>query len=48
MEYKADKGKHKTKQSEQKQEKNVSNFYIGNLIPGIKKWSCITFWIKQC
>ena len=31
MENKADKGKHKIKQSEQKQEKNVSKLYIGNL-----------------
>ena len=31
MDNKADKGKHKIKQSEQKQEKNVSKLYIGNL-----------------
>ena len=31
LENKSDKGKHKIKQSEQKQEKNVSKLYIGNL-----------------
>ena len=31
IENKADKNKHKIKQSEQKQEKNVSKLYIGNL-----------------
>ena len=30
MENKADKGKHKIKQSEEKQEKNVRKLYIGN------------------
>ena len=37
MENKADKGKHKIKQSEQKQEKNVSKLYKGNLNFGIKE-----------
>ena len=37
MDNKADKGKHKIKQSEQKQEKNVSKLYIGNLNLGIKE-----------
>ena len=37
MENKADKGKHKMKQSEQNQEKNMSKLYIGNLKLGIKE-----------
>ena len=37
MENKADKGKHKIKQSEQKQEKNVSKLYIENLNLAIKE-----------
>ena len=37
MENKADKDKHKISQSEQKQEKNVSKLYIGNLNPSIKE-----------
>ena len=37
MENKVDKGKHKIKQSEQKQEKNVSKLHIGNLNLGIKE-----------
>ena len=37
MENKADKGKHKIKQSEQKQEKNVSKLYIENLNVAIKE-----------
>ena len=37
MENKADKGKHKIKQSNQKQEKNASKLYIGNLNLGIKE-----------
>ena len=37
MENKADKGKHKIKQSEQNQEKNMSKLYIGNLKLGIKE-----------
>ena len=37
MENKTDKGKHKIKQSEQKQEKNVGKLYIGNLNLGIKE-----------
>ena len=37
IENKADKRKHKIKQSEQKQEKNVSKSYIGNLNPSIKE-----------
>ena len=35
MDNKADKGKHKTKQFKQKQEKNVGKLYIGNLNLGI-------------
>ena len=34
---KADKGKHEIKQSEQKQEKNVSKLYTGNLNLDIKE-----------
>ena len=37
MENKADKIKHKINQSEQKQEKNASKQYIGNLNPTIKE-----------
>ena len=37
MENKPDKGKHKIKQPEQKQEKNVRKLYIGNLNHGIKE-----------
>ena len=37
MENKADKGKYKIKQSDQKQEKNVSKLYVGNLNPSIKE-----------
>ena len=37
IENKADKRKHKIKQSKQKQEKNVSKLYIGNLNPSIKE-----------
>ena len=37
MENKVDKVKHKISQSEQKQEKNVSKLYIGNLYPSIKE-----------
>ena len=37
MENKADEGKHKIKEPEQKQEKNVSKLYIGNLNLGIKE-----------
>ena len=37
MENKADKGKHKIRQSEKRQEKNVSNLYIGNYNLGIKE-----------
>ena len=38
IENKADKNKHKIKQSEQKQEKNVSKLYIGNLNVSIKEY----------
>ena len=37
MDIKADKGKHKIKQSEQKQENNVSKLYVGNLNLAIKE-----------
>ena len=37
MENKAGKGEHKIKQSEQKQEKNVSKLHIGNLNLVIKE-----------
>ena len=37
MENKADKGKHKISQSEQKLEKNPSKLFMGNLNPHIKK-----------
>ena len=37
MENKADEGKHKIKEPEQKQEKSVSKLYIGNLNLGIKE-----------
>ena len=37
MEDKADKDKDKINQSEQKQEKNVSKLYTGNLNPNIKE-----------
>ena len=37
MENKADKGKHKISQSEQKLEKNPSKLFMGNLNPRIKK-----------
>ena len=43
MENKADKDKHKIRQSEQKQEKNVSKFNIRNLKPCIKHFRR-SFW----
>ena len=43
MENKADKDTHKISQSEQKQEKNASNLYIGNLNPNIKQIDPVEF-----
>ena len=43
MKNEADKGKYKTKQSEQKQEKNVSKLYIRNLSPSIKENDLVEF-----
>ena len=45
MENKADKGKHKIEQSEQKQEKNLSKLYLGNLNLGIKENDLIELFI---
>ena len=45
MENEADIGKYKTKQSEQKQEKNVSKLYIRNLSPSIKENDLVGFFV---